>query len=221
MGMKYIIMCGGNYRAWEKPRQLLLFLGEPIVARTIRLLRENGIDDIVITSNKKGFGGFGVPVISHYNSYDAIAYNKSHGNWCDAFYPTDYPVCYLFGDVVYSESAIRTIIETETDDIMLFGSAPPFSPEYPKRWIEPFAFKVQDASHMYDAIEAVKRLDKAGKFRHRPIAWEVWNVISRGPDGDVNTIDYDSYEHINDWTCDIDKPSEIPILERVAAQSRQ
>ena len=214
--MKYIIMCGGNYPVWKKPRHLLPFLGEPIVARTIRLLRENGIEDIAISTNRMDFGELGVPVIKHYNDYDAVAYNRSRGNWCDCFFLSDNPTCYLFGDVVFSEAAIHKIVDYETDDIMLFGSKPPFHQDYPKRWIEPFAFKAQDIDHLYWAVEDVKKLDKAGRFRRRPIAWEVWNVITRGPDGDVNTIDYSSYEAINDWTCDIDKPEEIPILEKIA-----
>ena len=44
--MRYIIMCGGRYQQWQTPRQLIKIRGEPIVARTIRLLRENGITDI-------------------------------------------------------------------------------------------------------------------------------------------------------------------------------
>ena len=46
--MKYIVTCGGVYRKWKTPRQLLLFRGEPIVARTVRLLQENGIQVIGI-----------------------------------------------------------------------------------------------------------------------------------------------------------------------------
>lgn len=216
--MKYIIMCGGKYRSWAQPRQLLKFNGEPIVCRTIRLLIEFGITDIAISSNNPGFDGLGVPVLEHKNSYDTIAYNESFGHWCDCFYPTDEPTCYLFGDVVYSRPALLKIVQTKIDDIMLFGSAPPFAFEYPKPWIEPFAFKVVDTGHLRRAIEDVKRLDYEAKFTRRPIAWEVWNVISRGPDGDVTTIDYSSYVHINDWTCDIDKPSEIPLLEFIATQ---
>ena len=45
--MKYIIMCGGRYRVWETPKHFLEIKGEPIVARTIRLLRECGVDDIM------------------------------------------------------------------------------------------------------------------------------------------------------------------------------
>ena len=217
--MKYIIMCGGNYRAWEQPRQLLTINGEPIVYRTIRLLRECGIKDIAISTNKPGFDRFGVPVLVHRNSYDTIAYNESFGDWCDCFYPMNAPVCYMFGDVVYSPYAVSKIVQTQTDDIMLFGSAPPFSKEYLKRWIEPFAFKVADTKHLKEAIADVKRLDKEYRFNRRPIAWEVWNVINRGPDGDVNTIDYNSYVHINDWTCDIDKLDEIPLIEKLAQYS--
>lgn len=213
--MIFIIMCGGVYRKWETPRQLLEIKGEPIVARTIRLLRENGIENIAISSNNEAFEAFGVPVLRHENSYDAVAYNQSTGHWCDAFYPTDFPTTYLFGDVVYSPEAIKTIIDTETDDIMFFGSAPPFSPIYPKPYIEPFGFKVADTDHLKRAVEDVKRLTEQGRFGRVPIAWEVWNVISRGPCGDVNRIDYGSYTWINDYTCDIDGPNEMGLLKRL------
>lgn len=213
--MKYIIMCGGDYPKWEKPRQLLEVNGEPIVARTIRLLRENGIEDIAISSNNDIFEQFGVPVLRHTNEYIAYEYDNCDGYWCNAFYPTDSPTCYLFGDVVYSPAAIKTIIDTETDDIMFFGSAPPFSPDYQKPYIEPFGFKVVDTDHLKEAQQLVKKLDKYGRFHREPIAWEMWNVISRGDTYDPNTIVYDSYVNINDYTCDIDNPNECAMLERI------
>lgn len=217
---KYIIMCGGTYPKFETPRQLLPFLGEPIVQRTIRQLTEAGIDDIAISSNNPDFEGFGVPVLHHENGYVGIEYNNCKGLWCEAFYPTDVPTCYLFGDVVFSDAAIKKIVEAETDDILFFASAPPFHDYYPKVWIEPFAFKVFDTDHLHRAIQETKDLYSWGRFRREPIAWEMWNVILRGPNGDVNTIDYASYVHINDWTCDIDKPEEIGNLEYVSQFTR-
>lgn len=213
--MQYIIMCGGTYPKWETPRQLLEVEGERIVERTIRLLREFGINDIAISSNNQTFRRFGVPVLEHDNDYYSPEYNVCSGFWCNAFYPTDYPVCYLFGDVVYSPEAIRTIIETETDDIIFFGSAPPFSEHYCKPWIEPFGFKVVNTDHLKQAIKDVKSIKEQGRFQREPIAWETWNVISRGPNGDPNYIDYDSYVHINDYTCDIDKPSEAYLVGEI------
>lgn len=211
-------MCGGTYPKWETPRQLLEVEGEPIAARTIRLLRDNGVEDIAISSNNKVFEKFGVPVLSHENDYSSTEYNVCDGIWCNAFYPTDYPVCYLFGDVVFSPDAIRTIVEHETDDIMFFGSAPPFGPNYCKPWIEPFAFKVVNTDHLKKSIEDVKSIKAQGRFNREPIAWELWNVISRGPNGDCNYIDYGSYVAIRDYTCDIDKPSEIGLIERIVRE---
>ena len=50
MNYKFIIMCGGTYPHFKEPRQLIRIHGEPIVARTIRLLREAGITDISISA---------------------------------------------------------------------------------------------------------------------------------------------------------------------------
>lgn len=209
--MRYIIMCGGTYTKWDTPRQLTEIKGEPILLRTMRLLRENGVTDIAISSNNDIFEQFGVPVLRHENDYSAAGYNMCSGYWCNGFYPTDYPVCYIFGDVVFSPEGIRTIVETETDDIMFFGSAPPFSPYYPKPYIEPFAFKVVDTDHLKRAIEETKQIDAQGRFNRKPIAWEFWNVICGG---DPNWIHYDSYVHINDYTCDIDNPEEVRLFDR-------
>lgn len=209
MKMRYIIMCGGAYPEWETPRQLTPINGEPVVARTIRLLRENGVDDIAISSNHPAFSGLGVPVLTHDNPYVGGNDYRLDGLWIDAFYPTVDPVCYLFGDVVFSPEAVRHIVNDEPDGISFFASAPPFGPGYGKQWAEPFAFKVADTEKFWRAIANVRRLWAAGKFNRRPIAWELWNVIQRGPDGDVNTIDFWLYSVINDYTCDIDVPEDV------------
>ena len=63
--MQYIIMCGGQYDRWEVPRQLTKINDEPIVMRTIRLLRAAGVTDIAISSNDERFEACGVPVLQH------------------------------------------------------------------------------------------------------------------------------------------------------------
>ena len=199
-------MCGGDYKKWAEPRQLFLVNGEPLVQRTIRLLRECGVDDIAISSNNEIFKAFGVPVLKHKNEWKVYDIEKSDGIWCNAFYPTDYPVCYILGDVVFSKDAIRKIVDTNTDDIEFFASAPPFAENYPKIYAEPFAFKVVDLEHFWAAIAEVKNLDAQKKFDRHPIAWELWQVI-KGTE--INHIDYDNYTVINDYTCDIDSKEDI------------
>lgn len=210
--MRYIIMCGGQYENWPLPKQMTKIRGEPIVARTIRLLREAGIEDISISSNNELFEQFGVSVLKHENKYVARGCGDYNDYWVDAFYPTDEPTCYIFGDVVFSPEAIRTIVETETNWIQFFASAPPFASEYPKPWAEPFALKVVDTDWLKRSVEAVKRLCRMGLFHRSPIMWELWSVIT---DGDLNHIDYGSYKVINDYTCDIDDPDEAAIFESI------
>lgn len=203
--MRYIIMCGGDYTKWEQPKQLTEVHGEPLVARTIRLLKENGVEDIAISTHDERFERFGVPLLEHDNPF-VVDHDKTlSGCWVDAFYPTEYPACYLLGDVFFSPEAIKTIVETETDSIEFFASAPPFAPEYPKPWAEPFALKVVDQKRLRRGIKLVKKLDAAGQFNRNPIMWELWTVLQGKI---INTIDYDSYVVINDYTCDIDDPKE-------------
>lgn len=210
--MRYIIMCGGEYEEWETPKHLLKINNESIVERTIRLLREEGITDIAISTNNPKFAHLGVPVLWHNNTYHARGYNDFDGYWCDAFYPTDEEACYIFGDVVFSREAIRKIIEKKTDDIEFFASAPPFAKNYVKEWAEPFALKVVDQNHLKSSIVKTKKLDDTGAFRRRAIMWELWQVIKGTP---LNQIDYTNYTAINDWTCDIDKPEEIKLFETI------
>lgn len=207
--MKYIIMCGGTYIKWKKPRQLTEIKGEPIVARTIRLLKENNIKDIYISSNNPAFDGLGVPRLQFDNFYRSNGEDTLNGSWLNAFYLTDEPVCYLYGDVVYSENAIKTIVETETEGIKFFGSMSPFSEKYTKPWIEPFAFKVVNQKHFHWAIEKCKEYDRAGCFVRSPISWELWSVICHTP---LN-VTYNNYTPINDYTCDIDKPEDAKLIE--------
>ena len=159
--MKYIIMCGGQYNEWKIPKHLLEINGESLVARTIRLLKNNGITDIAISTNDKRFEVLGVPLLHHYNPFTTTS---NVGNWVDAFYPMNEPCCYLFGDVYYSPQAIKTIVETEVGDVKYFASSPPFSEYFMKEWAEPFAFKVVNQKYFKECIHKVKELKAKGYF---------------------------------------------------------
>lgn len=208
--MKYIIMCGGTYDKWEVPKHLTKINGEPIVARTIRLLKENGVEDIAISSNDDRFAALGVPLLKHRNPYHLPKDTDAMTPWLDAFYPMETPVCYIFGDVVFSPEAIKTIVETPTDSIQFFASAKPLPPIYPKRWAEPFAFKVEDLRLFWESVVLAKKYDEKGLFKRQPVSWELWQVIKDTP---LNKVDYTNYKVINDYTCDIDTPEDVKLFE--------
>ena len=141
MVKKYIILADSSI-GFETPRQLTEINGEPLVKRTIRLLKENGITDITITSHDKRFDNLGaVRYEPKFNDYDI---NDPKSPWLHAF-PIELmkePTCYLFGDVYYSEEAIKTIIKEDNEDILFFCSYNNECPYYIKKHDEPLAFKV-------------------------------------------------------------------------------
>ena len=209
--MRYSIMCGGDYKRFDKPKQLTEINGEMLLTRTIRLLREAGVGDIAISANDERFEQFGLPVLHHENPWTVRGNEDVDGYWVDCFYPMDEPACYIFGDVYFSPMAIRTIVDTQVSSIMLFGSKRPFAPEYPKPYREPFAYKVQDQKRFRKAIRKVRRLHQRGAFTRHPIAWNLWSVICGT---DLNHVNR-KYYGVNDYTCDIDTPEDIQKLEEI------
>lgn len=213
---KYIIMCGGKYSWLETPKQLIEINGEPLVARTIRLLKENGITDIAISSKDPRFDNFGVPRIEHENNFEVIKENgkeKIKGYWVDAFYPTDEPVCYLYGDVYYSENCIKTIINTPTDYVLLFASTIPCRPDYFKMWEEPFALKVANQVMFKKALEVCRLLRDLGYSNREPITWEVYRALNKT---DINTHKITTnFIAINDVSTDIDNLDDKVQLEKI------
>lgn len=202
--MKYIVMCGCAPDE-EKPKQLFVKGGEELAARTIRLLRQEGVTDIVISSPNPAFKKFGVPVIDRANAWYDTSRRAKH-YWVDGFMEIDEPVCYVFGDVYFSPEAIHKIVTTETAAVEFFASAPPFYPNYPKHYAEPFAFKVVDQEHFRESIAKVKILCDTRSFDRHPCAWELWQVIKGTR---INEINYNNYTVINDYTCDIDSEAEL------------
>lgn len=210
--MKYILMCGGNYPFFETPKHFFNLNGERVIERTIRQLKENGVDDIAISTNNPVFDELEIPILHHENNFVGRGYDDYDGYWCEAFYPTAKPCCYLFGDVVFSDEAIKKIITTETDDIEFFASAPPFDRRFPKKSAEPFALKVINQRKLRESIEECKTCADLGYFKRKPIMWELWQIIKRTP---LNIIDYTNYTVINDWTSDIDNPDDVKFFRRM------
>ena len=208
--MKYIIMCGGEYEKFQTPKHLSIVKGERLVERTIRLLKENGIEDIAISSNSPLFDGLGVPRLEHNNTYKQIN-GTQEGYWLDAYYPMQDPVCYLYGDVYYTKQAIKTIIDNKDKGNILFGTSIARN-ELHQNWGEPFAYKVNDPVSFFKGIEAVKKLQDEGKTKRMPVSWELYRYLN-GLDVNIQRIT-NNYIDIDDGTMDIDYPEDIKELNK-------
>lgn len=208
--MKYIIMCGGEYDKFKTPKHLSIIKGERIVDRTIRLLRENGIKDIYISSNNPLFDDCGVPRLEHNNTF-RVENGKAYGYWLDAYYPVKEPVCYMYGDVYYTEKAIKTIVEYKGINT-LFGTSDAKN-KYHNNWGEPFAYKVNDYKSFFRGIEKVKELQDKGETNRIPITWELYRYLN-GLDINVQQVLDETYVCIDDGTMDIDYPEDVESMNK-------
>lgn len=210
--MVIILSDSRNAQPFETPRQLTKINGEPLVARTIRLLKENGINDIIITSHDKRFDNLGAERYEPKNNiYEPF---KETGYWLNAF-PLEIltePTIYLFGDVYYSENAIKTILETPTDDILFFCTYKNQDPRYIKHHDEPMAYKVVNIDKFKEHIQKVKDAKDKGLCCREPVTWELYRSINN-QELNIHTMTK-GYVAINDESCDIDSINDIVLLER-------
>lgn len=208
--MRYIILCGGIYDNFKEPKALSVIKGERLVDRTIRLLRQNGIDDIAISSNTDFFNYTKIPILKHFNSYGYIN-GKIEGYWLDAYLPIDEECVYLHGDVYYSEAAIKKIVNYNACYNTFIGNEIARNKEH-KNWGEPFGWIVVDQKKFKEGIAKTKQLQDGGKLeRGYAISWELYRVLHK-LDPNKQYIYDNTYLSIDDETIDIDAPYQIDEL---------
>lgn len=204
--MKYIIMAGGEYKKFGIPKPLIEVKGETLIERTTKLLKQNGINEIYISSNNPEFDKYGVRLENKKNDFIVYENGTSKGYWLDAFYPTNEPTCYIFGDVYFTENAIKTIVEYESTENILFGTGCAKNLEH-KNWGEPFAYKVNKIEEFKNGIVEVKKLFDEKKTARHPIVWELYRYL-HNLDINIQNITTD-YVVIDDGTIDIDSPEQV------------
>lgn len=185
--MIYIIMAAGKGERWNNylgiPKHLIKINGETLLGRTARLLKENNIDGYIITGND-----------DRYSQYGKLISQSNNDCEIDRFEEINEPVCYLYGDVYYTDEAIKTIVNTPVNDIIFFGSED-----------EIFAIKIEDLNLFYTNKHKVKELYLEGKI-NRCIGWEVYRSINNIPYEEH--IITNKYIKILDGTDDIDYPND-------------
>ena len=208
MVRKYVILANTSF-GFDKPRQLIKINGEPLICRTIRLLKENGIENIIISSNNKLFDNLGVERYEpKHNDWDG-----KNGYWLNAF-PLeilDQSTTYMFGDMYYTESLIKKIVETDVEDNTLFCCYENKNPKYIKEWDEPQAFKIVNVDKFKEHIDKVKKLKDEGKLWREPIVWELYRSMN-GLDVCTHNIGKNCII-TNDESCDIDYVEEMEKLK--------
>lgn len=209
--MQVIIMCGGYYEKFTEHKALSVINGESLVERTIRLLKENGIEEIYISATDKRFDNFHVPRLEHENTYRNEKGTQT-GYWVDGYYPTEEPCIYLHGDVYYTEDAIKKILKLNPSVNTFIGNQYALNKEH-KKVGEPFGWIIVDQKSFRNAINECKRLQDEGIPDRIPVSWELYEVLNGHNINDF-IISEDTYLAIYDETIDIDAPWQIEELNK-------
>ena len=190
--MRYVIMADGDGKRWNNymgiPKHLVKINGESILARTIRLLQENGIEDIIITSQDKRYdfkNTIRIPQTDRDCEIDRFE---------ESVLKNITEVCYIYGDVYYTEEAIKTIINTGQQGIHFFGH----------QW-EIVAIKVFNIPLFLKHKNKIKKL-YLSKQLDRCIGWEIYRSLNNLPLKEHNILK--GYHFIEDGTDDIDYPED-------------
>lgn len=209
--MRIIIMCGGYYENFKEHKALSIINGERLIERTIRLLKENDIEEYYISSNDDRFSQYG-KILKHKNSY-RFENGIVKGYWVDAYYPTNEPVIYLHGDVYYTKEAIKKILNLNPKVNTMIGNKWALNDNHDKVG-EPFGWIIVDQEKFRNAINKCKQLQDEGKIeRGYAISWELYEVLN-GHNVNDFIISEDTYLAIYDETDDIDSPKQIEILNK-------
>lgn len=214
---RVIIIAGGSGKRWaehlSKPKHLIPVLDEPIIHRTCRLLHElTPIRDVLISSTNPD-----------YLAYDAQlaeprGYENTRGG-AKKFLDNRYlwneegRTIVLYGDVFFTEDAIRTITEYDKDEWQLFcrfgGSGLTGTP-----WGECFAQSFLPKHHQqhFTNLLYVSALYAEGRIA-RCGGWEHYRAMN-GKDGEdvlaltTPAANLGKATEINDWTDDFDWPAD-------------
>jgi inositol phosphorylceramide mannosyltransferase catalytic subunit len=103
---RVVIMAAGQAKRWENyleiPKQLVQIDGEPIIHRTIRLLKERGVKNITVTVPEIGYyGDLGVKEVVGKGTHEMNRFlNVKDGE-----------ALFLYGDVFYTENLIDRVLD--------------------------------------------------------------------------------------------------------------
>lgn len=139
--MRAIFICAGESTRWGEhlgiSKHFAPIGGEPILERAIRLFKANGVKDIIVVSKSYELEGVKniYPILTP-EYYDADKFLSSHQYWHD-----NDRTLIVYGDVYWTEDAVRTVVEDDSKDFRLFCRPTP-SKVTGTEWGECFAFSL-------------------------------------------------------------------------------
>jgi len=215
---RYIIICAGEATRWSNylgtTKHMATLNGEPILERTIRLLRKNNVhrDDIFVVSKDYNTKAVDYRPKLNKRNHDADKFLSSKELW-----NKQGRTVILYGDVYFSENAIKTIIDDGCEYWRMF-CRPTASEITGTPYGECFAvsFMPHDHKQCYKTLKQLVYLYR-GELLNRIGGWEWARLMAgiRPSKLQKHREGLPVYVTIDDETDDIDFPSDYERLKEV------
>lgn len=195
--MKYIIMAAGNGKRWGNylgvKKQLIEIEGETLLDRTVRLLNEKEV--YVVSHDFKIKNAINYrPTLKGYE-IDRFLGNK------DIWLNKD--VTFLYGDVYYSEDAIKTIKEDKSKSFRYFGRSSE------GKHAELFAIKINKdyTSKFYDICSKIRE----EQVIDRGLGWDTYlGLLGKDINMPVKELrEYLAYSKLKNFTGIVDETDDF------------
>lgn len=193
--MRFVIMADGKGIRWNNhlgiPKHLAEVNGEPIISRTVRLLRDLTDGEIIVTSHDERYEFKGS--IRHEPLNNRLEIDR----FTEELIEDD--ICFLYGDTYYTESALKTIICTKTEDMIFFGNSKSI-----------VAVKVTDSELFRYHLNRVKQLYISGKLQ-KCKGWQVYQSFV-GQSFEEKPRPGGKFVLLDETTTDINTPEEYEVI---------
>jgi len=202
---KVFILCAGGSSKWGYylgiPKPLIPINKEPLLHRTLRLLKKNNISDVTIVATdpileQKGYSFF-KPEASRWFVETVLS---TEVQW-------QAQNIFLMGDVFYTPEAIKTILAS--DDQLKFFGRPGKSLYSHKAHGEIFGL-VFSKSEAKQLKSHCTKVIQAAKSRGHGKAWQLYRSLA-GFELDEKKVESTYFHEIDDFTDDFDTPEEYDL----------
>lgn len=211
---KAIIICAGEATRWgnylNTTKHLIEIEGEKLLHRTVRLIKERGIDDITIVVKEissdydiEGSKQYKA-TLNYEENADADKFLSSKELW-----NKESRTLVFYGDCYFTDEAMDTIIGFESEEWTLF-CRPNASEITGTPWGECFAqsFYPKDLERHEQALHYTAELYKNGTIS-RCGGWEHYNAMVGKKDEKVEEhLMTTNFVEIDDFTDDFDYPKD-------------
>lgn len=193
--MRFVIMADGKGIRWNNhlgiPKHLAEINGEPIISRTVRLLRDLTDGEIIVTSHDERYEFKGS------RRHEPLNNRLEIDRFTEELIEDD--ICFLYGDTYYTESALKTIICTKTEDMIFFGNSKSI-----------VAVKVTDSELFRYHLNRVKQLYISGKLQ-KCKGWQVYQSFV-GQSFEERPRPGGKFVLLDETTTDINTPEEYEVI---------